>query len=157
MRMNKAYFMIGLAIALGLFFEFTAYADEADQETIITFSAPVEIPGKALPAGTYLFRLADHGSDPNVVQILNADGTKLYAMLPTIDTERAEPSGETTMTLAEQGAGKPDALRKWYYPGSQTGHEFLYSAREEKQLTQDQQQTIAAGPKTSHAEAQAGD
>ena len=62
MRMNKTYFMIGLAIALGLFFEFTAYADEADQETIITFSAPVEIPGQALPAGTYLLIMASAGT-----------------------------------------------------------------------------------------------
>jgi hypothetical protein len=157
MKINKGYFSIGLAIAFGLFFELAAHADEADETTTITFSAPVQIPGEVLPAGTYLFRLADNGSDPNVVQIFNSDGTKLYAMLQTIATDRQEPSGDSTITLAEQGSRKPDALLKWFYPGSLTGHEFMYRAREEKQLARDKQEAIAAGPKTSHSEAQAGD
>jgi hypothetical protein len=157
MKLNKGYFAIGLAMAFGLFFEITAHADEADETTTITFSAPVQIPGKVLPAGTYLFRLADNGSDPNIVQIYNPDGTKLYAMLQTMATERFEAADDTTVTLAEQGSGKTDALLKWYYPGSLTGHEFRYSARQEKQLAQDKQETIAAGPKISHSEAVAGE
>jgi hypothetical protein len=157
MKLNKGYFAIGLAMAFGLFFEITAHADEADETTTITFSAPVQIPGRVLPAGTYLFRLADNGSDPNVVQIYNPDGTKLYAMLQTMATERQEAADDTTVTLAEQGSGKTDALLKWYYPGSLTGHEFRYSARQEKQLAQDKQETIAAGPKISHSEAVAGE
>ena len=34
-----------------------AFADESNKKTVMTFSAPVEIPGKALPAGTYVFKL----------------------------------------------------------------------------------------------------
>jgi hypothetical protein len=36
-----------------------AEADTWDQLTYFTFSAPVEIPGTILPAGTYSFKLAD--------------------------------------------------------------------------------------------------
>jgi hypothetical protein len=53
------------------------------------------------------------------------------------------------ITLAEQGGGKPDALLKWFYPGLDTGHEFVYSEQQEKQLAQDTQQTIVANQSTN--------
>ena len=46
-------------------------ADEWDQKTVLTFSAPVEIPGQVLPPGTYVFELADSSSDRNIVQVFN--------------------------------------------------------------------------------------
>jgi hypothetical protein len=50
-----------------------ASADERDKKTIVTFSAPVEIPGKALPAGTYVFKLLDSTSNRNILQIFDKD------------------------------------------------------------------------------------
>src|SRR4051812_35868546 len=43
--------------ALGIGLAGRAAADERDKKTVVTFSAPVELPGKALPAGTYVFKL----------------------------------------------------------------------------------------------------
>jgi len=157
MNINKLYVMLGAVIAFFLFVGFVAHADEADQATTITFNAPVQIPGKVLPAGTYLFRVADNGSDPNVVQIYNADGTKLYATLETLSTDRQEPAPHTMITLAEQGSGTPEALLKWFYPGSLIGHEFMYSGREENRLAQDRLQTVAANPEAANADVQAGE
>ncbi|HWO39884.1 MAG TPA: hypothetical protein VNO32_64780, partial [Candidatus Acidoferrum sp.] len=94
--------------------------------------------------GTYLFKRADGNTDQGVVQVFNADRTVLYATLQTIGTDRPEPSGDTVVTLAEQGAGQPDVLLKWFYPGQETGHEFLYSKQKEKELGQDKQETIMA-------------
>jgi hypothetical protein len=57
-----------------LAFSAGAKADEWNKTTVVTFSAPVEIPGvgaQVLPAGTYIFKLLDHQSDRNIVQILN--------------------------------------------------------------------------------------
>ena len=156
-RINKLYMIIGLVITFGLFFAIAAQADEFDKATTMTFSAPVQIPGKTLPAGTYLFKLADNGSDQYLVQIFNSDGTKLYATIPTIPTDLQEPMDKTAVTLAEQGSGAPDALLKWFYPGSVTGHEFIYSARKRKELAQDKQQTIVTNPDTTNSEAQAGE
>ena len=34
-----------------------ARADEWDKQTVLTFNEPVEVPGKILPAGTYVLRL----------------------------------------------------------------------------------------------------
>jgi hypothetical protein len=113
-----------------------------DQRTKLTFSEPIQIPGEVLAAGTYLFRLADGDSGQHVVQIFNADGTVPYATVLTIATERPYPTGDTAVTLAEQGAGNPDALLKWFYPGRVTGNEFVYSKQKEKELAQDKQQTI---------------
>ena len=45
-----------------------AKADDWNQKTIFTFSGPVEIPGQALTAGTYVFKLADSQTNRNIVQ-----------------------------------------------------------------------------------------
>jgi hypothetical protein len=154
MKINKGYIAVGLIIAFALFFELAAHADESDQATTITFSQPIQIPGQVLPAGTYLFKLVDSDSDRNLVQIFNADRTVLYATVQTIETERQDPTGHTVVSLAEQGTGQPDALLKWFYPGRETGNEFLYPKQEEKELAQDKQQTIVADhPTVSNSDA----
>ncbi len=144
MKTNKAYFLIGLIIASALFFEVAAHADEYDLTTKLTFSQPVQIPGKVLPAGTYLFKLANT-NDRHIVQVFNSDGIVLYATLMAIPTERREPTGDSVVTFAEQGDGQPEALVKWFYPGETTGNEFVYSKQVEKQLAQDKQQTVEVG------------
>jgi hypothetical protein len=143
MKMNKVALLIGFAIASVLFLEVAAHADEIDESTKVTFSKPVQIPGQVLPAGTYLFKLAD-SNDLNLVQIDNAEGTRVYATLQTVSTERREPTGSTVLVMAIQGSGRPEALLKWFYPGNLDGHEFLYSNQQEQQLAQDRQQTIVA-------------
>ncbi len=144
MKTNKAYFLIGLIIASALFFEVAAHADEYDLTTKLTFSQPVQIPGKVLPAGTYLFKLANT-NDRHIVQVFNSDGIVLYATLMAIPTERREPTGDSVVTFAEQGDGQPEALVKWFYPGETTGNEFVYSKQVEKQLAQYKQQTVEVG------------
>jgi hypothetical protein len=133
--------LIAFAIASVLFLEVAARADEADQSIKLTFSQAIEIPGQILPAGSYLFKLADR-NDLNMVHIFNPEGTRLYATLQTITAEREEPTGDTVLVLAEQPQGKPETLVKWFYPGDPTGHELVYSKQEEQQLAQDRQQTI---------------
>jgi Protein of unknown function (DUF2911) len=153
MKINKSYIAIGLIIALSLFFGLAAHADEADESTTITFSQPIQIPGRVLPAGTYVFKLAST-DDLNAVQVFNADRTVLYANLQTIATDRPEPADHTVVTLAEQGAGQPDVLLKWFYPGRETGKEFLYPQQKEKELAQDKQQTVmATRPTVSNSDA----
>jgi hypothetical protein len=141
--MNKFALVIGFAVASLLFLEVAAHADEADQATKLTFSEPIQIPGHVLPAGTYLFKLADP-NDLNLVRIFNAEGTRLYATVQTVSTQGGEPTGDTVLVMAEQSAGRPEALKKWFYAGNSDGHEFVYSKHEEQQLAQAQQRTIVA-------------
>src|ERR1700730_18718512 len=144
MKINPSYVIVGLIIAFTLIFKLVAHADSWDQSSTITLSKPIQIPGQVLPAGTYVFKLANGDSDRNFVQIFDADGTVLYATLQTIAAERQEPTEDTAVTVAEQGAGRPEVLLKWFYPGRETGNEFLYSKEKEKELAQDRQQTIVA-------------
>jgi hypothetical protein len=144
MGINKLYIVIGLIIAFGLFAEVAAHADERNQETIITFSAPVQIPGQMLPAGTYRFELADPDSgDLDMVRITSTDGSILYATLQTVPTASAEPSEDPVITLAAGESGAPDFfLTKWFYPGDTTGHEFIYSKAQERELAHATQETF---------------
>jgi len=146
MKINKGYIAVGLIVAFALFFELAAHADESNRLTTISFSQPIEIPGQVLPAGSYVFKLTS--DDLNVVQIFNSDRTVLYATLQTIATDRPEPADDTVLAFAEQGTGQPDVLLKWFYPGRETGNEFLYPKEKEKELARDKQETIVANQPT---------
>jgi hypothetical protein len=122
-----------------------AHADQANQETIVTFSQPVQIPGRVLPAGTYVFVLPDEANDHFQVRIFNADRTMLLATLLTVSAERAVPVGKTVFGFAERGSVQPEAIVTWFYPGELTGHEFLYPKQVEKELASAKQVTIFAG------------
>jgi hypothetical protein len=117
-----------LAMA-GLVLAPTASASEWDQKTIVTFSNPVEISGKVLPAGTYVFKLLDSSSNRDIVQIMNRDENKTYALEFTVPDYRLEPADRTVITFEERAGGAPEALHRWFYPGETIGHEFLYSNR----------------------------
>ena len=55
-----------------------ARADEWNKKTILTFSGPVQIPGATLPAGSYVFKLADIPGNRHVVQVFDKDEKKIY-------------------------------------------------------------------------------
>jgi len=141
MRFKKFAFVIAFVFTAILFAEVALHADEADESAKLTFTKPVEIPGQVLPAGTYLFKLADP-NDLNLVRVFSSDGTRLYATLLTVSAERTDPAGDALITLAEQSNGRPEALVKWFYPGSTSGHQFVYPKQQEQQLAQSRQQTI---------------
>jgi hypothetical protein len=92
MKISKLYIIVGLIIAFGLFYVLVAHADESDQATTVTFNQPVQIPGQLLPAGTYVFKLANRDSVQDAVQILNSDQTHVYATLETIPADREGPT-----------------------------------------------------------------
>ena len=144
MKINKGYIAVGLVIAFALFFELAAHADESDEAIFMTFSAPVQIPGHVLPAGSYLFERADRGSEPDVIQVFSSDRTVLYGTFLTVATERQNPTGDTSVTLAESESGGTPVLVKWFYPGRDIGNEFLYSKQTERELARDRQQTVVA-------------
>jgi hypothetical protein len=117
---------------MGAAFAPGARADEWNQKTVVTFSGPVEIPGvhltgfAVLPAGTYVFKLLNSESDRHIVQIFSADEKTVYATILAIPNYRLKVTGKTVMTFRERPAGEPEALRAWFYPGSNSGEEFVY-------------------------------
>ena len=125
--MNYKFRILGLAVLLGSAAMLPlAKADDFDQQTTVKLSGPVEVPGRVLPAGEYVFKLADNASDRNIVQIFNEDQSHIIATLITIPAYRAEPTNDTVITLEESSNGSPEALGKWYFAGQLDGVEFLY-------------------------------
>lgn len=97
-----------------------------DRATFVTLSGPVSVPGVVLPAGEYLFRIADSQASRHIVQIFDRDRSKIFATLIAVAAERNEPSDESVITFRETPADQAPALRYWYYPGEKRGQEFVY-------------------------------
>jgi hypothetical protein len=114
-------------ILLGATFALGARADQWDKRTIVTFNDAVEIPGQVLPAGTYVFRLADSISNRHIVQIWNADEDQVLATIMTIPNTRFETPDDSLFEFDERPGDSPQALKVWFYPGNNTGEEFIYS------------------------------
>jgi hypothetical protein len=103
--------------------------------THVTFSAPVQIPGRVLPAGEYVFQLDILPSnETSIVEIRDKNGEKTLATLLTSPDYRLTPTGKTVILFRERPGNAPAALRAWFYPGENFGHEFAYPMREATQL-----------------------
>ena len=98
----------------------------ASKHTYLTFSGPVQVPGASLPAGTYMFRLADPISHRHMIQIRNKEGTQLFATLLSIPNQADKPKDDPFVMFLETPAGQPAAIKAWFYPGERTGYEFVY-------------------------------
>jgi len=142
----KSFATIGLLFLLAFLIAMPAVrADESDQATKVTFSQPVQIPGRVLPAGTYLFVLPSDANEHYLVRIFNADRTELFATVFTISAERQEVTGNTAFTFADRGSAGPEAIVTWFYPGETTGHEFIYPKQVEKELASAKLVSVVAG------------
>jgi hypothetical protein len=103
-----------------------AHADEWTKLTYFTFSAPVEMPGMVLPAGSYKFELADPDATRRVVRISEKEGGKIHGIFLSIPDQKLEPSDKPIVMFKETPAGAPEAVKAWFYPGETTGYEFVY-------------------------------
>jgi hypothetical protein len=122
---------------LSMMFSSTSSAQTWNKRTSVTFSGPVEIPGagaQVLPAGTYVFQLLDSQSDRHIVQIFNKDESHLYATILAIPNYRLQATDKTVMTFAERAVGEPQAIRAWFYPGDNSGQEFVYPKKRAVEL-----------------------
>ena len=102
-----------------------------NQDTFFTFSQSVELPNTTLPAGTYLFQLADSPSNRHIVKVMSQDRKEIHATLMAIpfysnDRPSDEPQVRFMETPAQASGGGANAIKIWFYPGTTTGHEFIY-------------------------------
>ena len=127
----------------------SAKADEWNNKTVMTFDVPVEVPGvgaQILPAGTYVFKLLDSGSDRNIVQIFNQAEDHVFTTILAIPNYRLRATGKTVMTFKERGEGQPEAIRAWFYPGREWGQEFVYPKARALELAKIVDQPVLATP-----------
>jgi hypothetical protein len=114
------------AAAIVAFLAPGARADEWNKRTFLTFSGPVQIPGATLPAGTYLFQLADPDNARHVVMVRDKDEKKIYSMFMTVPNDRLDTPDNNIVMFGESPAGVPRAVKAWWYPGQRLGEEFVY-------------------------------
>ena len=105
-------------------------ADAWDKKTIVTISGPIQVPGKVLPAGTYVFKLLD-SNDRTLVAIYDADEMHVITTIQGIPGFRTETPDKAILQLEERPSGQPEALKAWFYPGDNFGVELVYSTQKE--------------------------
>jgi hypothetical protein len=143
MQIGKMSLILGLVLAAAIVLP-VVHADEINQATKVTFNQPVQIPGKTLPAGSYLLQLAGSPSDREIVQVFN-DRHELLTTLFAIPRQRSEAGEHTAFVFANKGQASPETVVAWFYPGSTEGHEFLYPKSERQQLGRVKTETVVAG------------
>jgi len=112
----------------------TALAQTSDHRTYFTFSTPVTLPGVTLPAGRYLFRLADPNTSRKVISVLSEDGKKPLAMLHTIPNQLLKAPQDPEIRFLETSGNMPPAIKGWWFQGNSIGYEFIYPRRQALQL-----------------------
>lgn len=128
---TKMMLLTGLAV---LALSPAARADEWNQKTVVTFQEPVEIPGQTLPPGTYVFKLVNSNSSRHIVQVFNKDENHVFSTILAIPSYRHRPSEKTIISFDERAAGSPQAIKAWFYPHKNYGHEFVYPKTEALEL-----------------------
>ncbi len=106
----------------------------------------MELPGIVLPAGTYVFKLADSAADREIVQVFNKDESELYATILAVPDYRLKPTDKPVITFEERTKGSPEAIRAWFYPGSPYGQEIVYPKLRALELAKANQQHVPSMP-----------
>src|SRR3954470_3229540 len=149
MKVFTKCFVVLCVLAICSFVLPTASAGELNKKTVVTFSAPVEVPGvgaQVLPAGTYVFKIMDSLTDRHIVQIFNADESHLYTTILAIPHYRLQSTAQTVITFKKRAQGEPEAIRAWFYPGNQSGEEFVYPKAKALELAKIANEPVLATP-----------
>ncbi len=102
-------------------------AMDAKKTTYFTFSKAVQLPGVALPAGTYIFEVLNSNSGSDAVTVLSRDRSTLYLLRLTIATYRPRTRDmKASIVFGEQPAGRPPTVKAWFPESETRGREFLY-------------------------------
>jgi hypothetical protein len=141
LRAAIAFGVVAVAMAIG----FSARADTFNKLSVLTFSAPVELPGNVtLPAGTYAFKLMDNFGYRHIVQVFDKDQSQLFATVLAIPNYRVTATDKTVTRFSETAAGAPNALKEWFYPGDNFGHEFVYPKNRAVELAEASHEPVPA-------------
>jgi hypothetical protein len=145
---SKLFAFLTLAV-LTLSIAGRAEAQPADYRTYFTFSAPVTLPGITLPAGKYIFRLADPDSSRKVINVMSGDGKRSLAMLHTIPNQATRAPKDAEIRFMETSAQVPPPVKTWWYAGKAIGYEFIYPRQQALQLAKSTSEPILTTTKES--------
>ena len=145
MKSHKLNMIVLCLVAIAaLFASSNAKADTWNKASKITFPQPVEVSGTVLQSGTYWFQLMDSPADRHIVQIWNADRSRLITTILALPNYRLRPTGDTVIKFAERPSGTPEAVKAWFYPGDSFGQEFVYPKTRATQIAQNVNEPVLA-------------
>jgi hypothetical protein len=119
------------------------------KRTFLTFSGAVQVPGATLPAGKYVFQIADPPAQM-VWQVLDADGRHVLAEFFFVSTgnrtvqEQNHANGKPIVRFYETARGVAPALKILYYPWDSAGYAFLYPKSQAEQIAAMTHQPVLA-------------
>jgi hypothetical protein len=70
---------------------------------VITLRYPMQIPGMVLPAGVYVFKLADSDPNRNIVEVFNKDENHLYSTFLAVSDGRLPAKSSLKLSRASGG------------------------------------------------------
>jgi hypothetical protein len=102
-------------------------ADSPGDKAVVTFDRPVEVPGKVLPPGSYIFKSLDNDE---LVQVFSADGKQLFATVSVIPEDRPakDTDNDSLVQLGRTRADAPQEVEGFFLAGRTTGFQFVYPA-----------------------------
>jgi len=137
---------VALVVTLALMVPSLTRASERDLRTEFSTDQPITVPGHVLEPNTkYVMMVGDSQTGTRqVVRIYNEDESELIAMFLTINDQRPEPADRTIFTFIETAEGYPQVVRSWFYPGRNTGMEFVYPKDQAMEIVQHSAEPVLA-------------
>jgi hypothetical protein len=146
MRNRIAVVLVSAAFVatIGLLTAPSVRAQVWDHKTTITVNQPFEVPGRILPAGTYVLRIVDIAANRTVLRVFSEDEQTVLATIMGIPDIRLEPTPNTDVTFYESTTGTPPPLHAWFYKGYQYGLEFVYPERRAEEIAYVSEEHVVA-------------
>jgi hypothetical protein len=89
----------------------------------------VEIPGKVLAPGKYVFELLNGQSDSNLVEVFSEDSNGNESLVTTVSTipdHVSDTPQKAIIRFDERPSGSPRRFTVGFTPGERTGWRFIY-------------------------------
>jgi hypothetical protein len=115
---------LGFALLLGSSSPLKAES-MVDNKAVVTFDRPVEVPGKVLPPGTYVFKSLENDT---LVQVFSVDEKQLFATLVVVPEDRParDLENDCFVQLNKTRADAPQEVEGFFVAGRLTGFQFVY-------------------------------
>jgi hypothetical protein len=119
------------------------------KRTYLTFKGAVQVPGATLPAGKYVFQIADPPAQ-TLWQVLDVSGRRVLAEFFFVSTgnrtvqEQNHANGKPIVRFYETARGVAPALKILYYPWDSAGYVFLYPKSQAEQIAAITRQPVLA-------------
>ena len=114
-----------LTAAVGVSAAVFAATSHASDANTLMFSRDVALPGVVLPAGSYVFEIANPTSSSDVVRV-RRNGHVQYQGITLRVQRPARMPADQPVTLGEARPETASPILAWFPIGSGSGHQFVY-------------------------------